>query len=282
MLHNEVTTTRNWTHYNFQVLRDDVYMLGKDGTVPARRISPVRSSSAVVVSSQDLNRQWIYYQQQTVSAEGYSGQAFNTHVPHTVAADGNQDAAPIATCRRTATTTRSCRSCFTLGTNFVNFMGRFVCVGTGEGGVAGGRRDRDGRAAGRDRQRAAQAGLSRGVRGAREARPEADDLGAPRLVERDVGAGARRVRLHRRRRGRLQGLRHRPDQPEGFLREDRHRAGVADRAEHQRQDALRHRGGRAEHAGGRSGRGSGCRSTRSSRSPVSTATSTSPIARKAW
>ena len=59
-------------------------MLGKDGSVIGGRISPVRSSSAVVVSSQDLNRQTIYFQQQTVSAEGYAGQAFNTHVPHTV------------------------------------------------------------------------------------------------------------------------------------------------------------------------------------------------------
>src|SRR5262245_15640760 len=121
MLHNEGTTTRNWTSYNFQVLRDDVYMLGKDGSVAGGKTSPVRSSSAVVVSSQDLNRQTIYFQQQTVSAEGYSGQAFNTHVPHTV---------------RT-TETKTCTDChlsdkgdnnavmaqlLLLGTNFVNFM----------------------------------------------------------------------------------------------------------------------------------------------------------------
>ena len=134
MLHNEGIETRNWTSYNFQVLRDDVYMLGKDGSVVGGRISPVRSSSAVVVSSQDLNRQWIYYQQQTVSSEGYAGQAFNTHVPHTV--------------RRTET--KTCTDCHVseagnnnavmsqlllLGTNFVNFMGRFVFVATGKGGV---------------------------------------------------------------------------------------------------------------------------------------------------
>jgi len=134
MLHNEITTTRNWTSYNFQLLRDDIYMIGKDGTAAGARISPVRSSSAVVVSSQDLNRQWIYYQQQTVSAEGYAGQAFNTHVPHTVR----------------PTETKRCTDChvssngdnnaviaqlFTLGTNLVNFMGRFVYVGTGEGGI---------------------------------------------------------------------------------------------------------------------------------------------------
>ena len=133
-LHNRVESTRNWTSYNFQVLRDDVYMLGKDGTAAGGRISPVRSSSAVVVSSQDLNRQNIYLQQQTVSAEGYSGQAFNTHVPHTV---------------RT-TETKACTDCHVsaagdnnaimsqlllLGTNFVNFMGRFVYVATGSSGI---------------------------------------------------------------------------------------------------------------------------------------------------
>ena len=33
MLHNEGQTTRNYTDYNFEVLRDDIYMLGVDSTV---------------------------------------------------------------------------------------------------------------------------------------------------------------------------------------------------------------------------------------------------------
>jgi hypothetical protein len=70
MLHNEGIETKNWTSYNFQVLRDDVFMLGIDGTVTGNRISPVRSSSAVLVSSEASNRQLVYHQQQTVSAEG--------------------------------------------------------------------------------------------------------------------------------------------------------------------------------------------------------------------
>ncbi len=45
-LHNEGEKLRNWTGYNFQVLRDDVFMLGSDGTAAGSRISPVRSSSA--------------------------------------------------------------------------------------------------------------------------------------------------------------------------------------------------------------------------------------------
>ncbi len=77
MLHNEGLTTKNWTAYNFQILRDDIYMLGVDGTVTGNRIAPVRSACAVLVSSQNADRGWGYYQQQTVSAEGFSGQAFS-------------------------------------------------------------------------------------------------------------------------------------------------------------------------------------------------------------
>jgi hypothetical protein len=125
--HNEGGDTRNYTQYNFQVLRDDVFMLGRDGTVTGKRVAPVRSSSAVLVSSQNQNREWIYSQQQTTSAEGFAGQAFNTHVPHTVR----------------STETKQCSDChvsakndnnawlaqlFLQGTNFVNFMGRYVYV----------------------------------------------------------------------------------------------------------------------------------------------------------
>ncbi len=84
MLHNEGLTTRNWTSYNFQILRDDIYTLGIDGTVTGNRVAPVRSACAVLVSSQNNDRDWLYYQQQTMSAEGFSGQAFSTFVPHTV------------------------------------------------------------------------------------------------------------------------------------------------------------------------------------------------------
>jgi hypothetical protein len=129
--HNEGGDTRNFTTYNYQVLRDDVFMLGRDGTVTGNRIAPVRSSSAVLVSSQNQNREWIYSQQQTVSAEGFSGQTFNTHVPHTVR----------------ATETKTCTDCHVSkandnnawmaqlllqGTNFVNFMGRYVYVASGD------------------------------------------------------------------------------------------------------------------------------------------------------
>jgi hypothetical protein len=135
MLHNEGETTRNYTNYNFMVLRDDVYMLGVDGTVTGNKIAPVRSACAVVVSSQNANRDWIYQQQQTVSTPGFSGQAFSTYVPHTVR----------------ATETKGCTDChvsakgdnnawmaqlMVQGTNFLNFMGKYIYVANGKAGFA--------------------------------------------------------------------------------------------------------------------------------------------------
>jgi LVIVD repeat len=134
MLHFEGTTQRNWTQYNFQTLRDDVFMLALDGTSAGKRISPARSSCAVLVGSQNANREWVYSQQQTVSAEGLSGHSFSTFVPHTVR----------------ATETKTCTDCHVSGrndnnawmaqllmhgTNFYNFLGRFVYVAEGKAGL---------------------------------------------------------------------------------------------------------------------------------------------------
>jgi len=133
MLHNEGLDTRNYTSYNFEVLRDDVYMLGVDGTVTGNRIAPTRSSCAVVVSSQNTNRDWLYYQQQTTSAEGFSGFGFSSYYPHTVRAKE----------------TKTCTSChisrdgdnnawmaqlLMQGTNLVNMMGRYAYVAEGSKG----------------------------------------------------------------------------------------------------------------------------------------------------
>ena len=83
-LHNEGDVTRNYVSYNFQTLRDDVFMLAKDGDVTGNRIGPARSSCAIHVGSYNANRESIYVQQQTISGEGMSGIAFSTNVPHTV------------------------------------------------------------------------------------------------------------------------------------------------------------------------------------------------------
>ena len=39
MLHNEGELLRNYTQYNYQVLRDDVFMLGRDSTVKKGKIA---------------------------------------------------------------------------------------------------------------------------------------------------------------------------------------------------------------------------------------------------
>ena len=126
--------TRNFTSYNPQVVRDDVFQLGVDSTVKSNRVAVLRSSSAVLVGSQNANREWVYSQQQTVSAEGYSGQAFNPHFPHTTSGVG---------------TTKNCADCHVskqndnnawmtqllgFGTGTVNFFGRYAFVGQGSGG----------------------------------------------------------------------------------------------------------------------------------------------------
>ncbi|HTP68247.1 MAG TPA: hypothetical protein VMJ35_05025 [Dongiaceae bacterium] len=133
MLHNEGLTTRNYTSYNFQVLRDDAYFLGIDGTVTGHRVAPARSSCAVLVSSQNANREWLYYTQQTISAEGFSGQAFSTFVPHTVRAKETKE---CSDCHVSAAGDNNAWMAQLLlqGTNFMNFVGRYVYVATGAKG----------------------------------------------------------------------------------------------------------------------------------------------------
>ena len=134
MLHNEGLLTRNYTSYNFQVLRDDAYFLGVDGTVTGHRIAPARSSCAVLVSSQNANREWLYYTQQTISAEGFSGQAFSTFVPHTVRA---KETKQCTDCHVSAANDNNAWMAQLLlqGTNFMNFLGRYVYVATGKQGL---------------------------------------------------------------------------------------------------------------------------------------------------
>src|SRR5947207_12404874 len=134
MLHNEGLLTRNYTSYNFQVLRDDIYMLGVDGTVTGHRIAPARSSCAVLVSSQNANREWLYYQQQTISAPGLSGQAFSTFVPHTVRA---KETKQCSDCHVAAANDNNAWMAQLLlhGTNFMNFMGRYIYIATGDRGL---------------------------------------------------------------------------------------------------------------------------------------------------
>ena len=67
ILHFDGDMTRNWTSYDFQTLRNDAFMMARDGVVTGNRISPVRSSCAVLVTSYNARRDVIYTQQQPVS-----------------------------------------------------------------------------------------------------------------------------------------------------------------------------------------------------------------------
>jgi hypothetical protein len=111
-----------------QVARDDVFQIGKHGPAKNHRIAPVRSSSALVLSSTNSNRERIYIQQPPISSSGFSSQAFAPHFAHTV---------------RT-TETKTCTDCHVSdkndnnaimaqlllqGTNFVNFIGHYAWLG---------------------------------------------------------------------------------------------------------------------------------------------------------
>ena len=131
--HFEGGITRNYATYNPQVARDQMFQLGIHSTVKGNTIAPIRSSSALTLSSRNINRELIYIQQPPVAASGHSSQAFAPHFPHTV--------------RKTET--KTCSDCHVSenndnnaimaqlllhGTNFVNFVGYMAWVG-GEGGL---------------------------------------------------------------------------------------------------------------------------------------------------
>ena len=132
--HFEGGEFRNWTSYNPQVVRYDVFMLAKHGGPKGFKYAPARSSSALLISTTNANRERLYIQQAPVSAEGYSSQAFNPHFGHTVR---KEEAQTCTSCHLSPDGDNNAwmAQLFTLGTNFVNFMGRFVWVGEGEEGI---------------------------------------------------------------------------------------------------------------------------------------------------
>jgi hypothetical protein len=130
--HFEGGDTRNYATYNPQVARDDMYSLGRNSSTKNFIIAPIRSSSALILSSTNINREHIYIQQPPIAASGYSSQAFAPHYPHT---------------ERTVET-KTCEDCHVsakddnnaimaqlllLGTNFVNFVGYEAWVGERHG-----------------------------------------------------------------------------------------------------------------------------------------------------
>ncbi len=126
--HYEGGESRNYATYNPQVARDQMFLIGRRETAKGGKIAPVRSTSALVLSSTNANREKIYIQQPPIASSGYSSQAFNPHFPHTV--------------RKTET--KQCEDChlsknndnnaimaqlLMYGTGFVNFLGYNAWVG---------------------------------------------------------------------------------------------------------------------------------------------------------
>lgn len=131
--HYEGGVSRNFATYNPQVARDQLFTIGRRGPAKGGKIAPVRSTSALVLSSTNANREKIYIQQPPVASSGFSSQALNPHFPHTV--------------RKTET--KECEDChlsangdnnaimsqlLMFGTKFIDFVGYNAWVG-GEGEI---------------------------------------------------------------------------------------------------------------------------------------------------
>ncbi|MBS0417465.1 MAG: hypothetical protein JSR66_07110 [Proteobacteria bacterium] len=126
--HYEGGETRNYATYNPQVARDDMFMIGHRETAAGGRIAPFRSSSALVLSSTNANRERIYVQQPPIAASGFSSQAFNAHYPHT---ERKVETKTCDDCHLSGSNDNNAimAQLLMLGTNFVNFIGYHAYVG---------------------------------------------------------------------------------------------------------------------------------------------------------
>jgi len=120
--------SRNYATYNPQVARDQMFQLGKHQTSKGNTTAPIRSTSALVLSSTNLNRERIYTQQPPVSAVGFSSQAFAPHFPHTVR---KEETKTCTDCHLSAEGDNNAimSQLLLLGTNYVNFVGMHAYVG---------------------------------------------------------------------------------------------------------------------------------------------------------
>jgi hypothetical protein len=127
--------TRNFATYNPQVLREDIFMLGWRGPSEGGKMAPVRSSSALVLSSTNSNRERIYVQQPPISASGYSSQAMNPHYPHT---ERKTETKTCSDCHLAKEGDNNAIIAQTLGygTQFINFAGLNAWIGTEKGVTA--------------------------------------------------------------------------------------------------------------------------------------------------
>ncbi|MDF1764531.1 MAG: hypothetical protein P1U57_14070, partial [Oleibacter sp.] len=127
--HYEGGESRNYATYNPQVARDQIFMLGRRGDRKGGKIAPVRSTSALVLSSTNANRENIYIQQPPISSSGYSSQAMNPHFPHTVRKTETKD---CQDCHVSDTNDNNAimSQLLMFGTNFINFVGKYAWVGS--------------------------------------------------------------------------------------------------------------------------------------------------------
>jgi hypothetical protein len=249
----EGTTSRNFTTYNPQVVRDDVFMLGIDGTVKKNRMAVIRSSSAVVVSSQNQNREWVYSQAQTVSAEGYSGQAFNPHFPHTTSGVGTTKNCTDCHLSRSNDNNAWMTQLLGFGTGTVNFFGRYAWVAEGKKGFHGVVWTEP------EEPQAAIGSYLHKLAYPANYQQHIDNRSELKEAHEHGGADVQDVVL----RGEYLYTANGPGgmevfdvakhRPEGFLRAHRHRACLATRSAHLRPHAVRHVDRAPEHARARSG-----------------------------
>ncbi len=130
--HFEGGETRNFATYNPQVARDDMFQLGRHGTIKGGIIAPIRSTSALILSSTNINREIIYAQQPPIAASGYSSQAFAPHYPHT---ERKVETKTCTDCHLSAANDNNAWMAQLLlqGTNFVNFVGYNAWLGEAKG-----------------------------------------------------------------------------------------------------------------------------------------------------
>ena len=99
-----------------------MFQLGVHGPVKGNRIAPIRSSSALILSSMNANRERIYIQQPPIAASGFSSQAFAPHYPHT---ERKEETKTCSDCHLSREDDNNAIMAQLLlqGTNFVNFIG---------------------------------------------------------------------------------------------------------------------------------------------------------------
>ena len=124
--------TRNYATYNPQVARDQMFQLGIHQTTKGNTIAPIRSTSALILSSTNINREKLYIHQPPISSAGYSSQAFAPHFPHTVR---KTETKTCSDCHLSSDNDNNAIMAQLLlhGTNFVNFIGYNAWIGNDKG-----------------------------------------------------------------------------------------------------------------------------------------------------